>query len=171
MLYKITIFLFSLIILSSCALAVSSNLTLGEQVTLVTTCKGAFVLECYPNDILVAGDRFIELIKQKSYGGFTFHQMDIGCPLVNAAVINDIHLFGWLDNVISWIVDALKKLDDIPDEIIKVLKGIKKVIDWMLRVLIEPDGVLENILQVISWGFLLFFGLRWIGRLIKRFGW
>ena len=157
MLYKITIFLFSLLILSSCTLAVSSNLTLGEQGTIVTTGKGAFVLECYPNDILVAGDKFIKLIKQKSYGGFAFRQTEIGCPLVNAAFINDIHLLGWF----RWI-------DDIGDGIITVLKWIKRVIGWVLHVLIEPDSDLERVLQVIWWGLFLFLGVVKIVKLINR---
>lgn len=157
MLYKITIFLFPLLILSSCVLTVSSNFTLGEQVPIVKTRKGASVLECYPNDILVVGDRFTKLIKQRSHGGFTFHQIEINCSLVNAAFINDIHVLGWL-----------KRLPDIPDGIMKVLEWIKRLIGWVLHVLIEPDSVLERVLQVIWWGLFLFFVLVKIRKFTNR---
>ena len=163
MLSKITISLFFLLILSSCAIAVSSNLTLGEPGTVTTIYKGTFELEFYPNAAFMAGDTFIKLIKQRFYGSLIFHQMKI-CGQLVSPIVRGIHLFGWLDNVISWIIDLLKEIANIDETIVKILKAIRNIIEWILTVLIQPNGTLERILQLLSWGIFGFLILRRIGK-------
>ena len=83
--------LFPLIV--GCALPFSGNLTPEEQVAgpeeqvaVVTTDKGPFVIEFYPDAAPVAVDNFIKLINQKFYDGLTFHRIvedfvaQGGCP-------------------------------------------------------------------------------------------
>ena len=67
-------FLLLPLILTGCALPFSQNLTPEEQVAVVTTDKGTFVLEFYPDAAPVAVDNFIKLINQKFYDGLTFHR-------------------------------------------------------------------------------------------------
>ena len=73
-LYKSPTFFLLLLTLIGCALPFSQNLTLEEQVAVVTTDKGTFVLEFYPDAAPVAVDNFIKLINQKFYDGLTFHR-------------------------------------------------------------------------------------------------
>ncbi len=73
-LYKSPTFFLLLLTLIGCALPFSQNLTLEEQVAVVTTDKGLFVLEFYPDAAPVAVDNFIKLINQKFYDGLTFHR-------------------------------------------------------------------------------------------------
>ncbi|MDE0426798.1 MAG: hypothetical protein OXN25_18255 [Candidatus Poribacteria bacterium] len=163
MLSKITISLLFLLILSSCALAVSCNLTLGEPGTVTIIYNGTFKLEFYPNAVFMADDTLIKLIKERFYGSLIFHRVAVCGQLVNP-IVSGIHLFGWLGDVISWIIDLLKQLADIDETIVKILKVIKGIIDWMLEVLIAPDGILERILQLIAWGIFAFLILRRIGK-------
>ena len=67
-------FLLLLLTLIGCALPFGQNLTSEEQVAVVTTDKGTFVLEFYPDAAPVAVDNFIKLINQKFYDGLTFHR-------------------------------------------------------------------------------------------------
>ena len=67
-------FLLLLLTLIGCALPFSQNPTPEEQVAVVTTDKGTFVLEFYPDAAPVAVDNFIKLINQKFYDGLTFHR-------------------------------------------------------------------------------------------------
>ena len=69
-----TFFLLLLLTLIGCALPFSQNLTPEEQVAVVTTDKGTFVLEFYPDAAPAAVDNFIKLINQKFYDGLTFHR-------------------------------------------------------------------------------------------------
>ena len=69
-----TFLLLLLTTLIGCALPFSQNLTPEEQVAVVTTDKGTFVLEFYPDAAPVAVDNFIKLINQKFYDGLTFHR-------------------------------------------------------------------------------------------------
>ena len=73
-LYKSPMFFLLLLTLIGCALPFSQNLTPEEQVAVVTTDKGTFVLEFYPDAAPVAVDNFIKLINQKFYDGLTFHR-------------------------------------------------------------------------------------------------
>ena len=72
--YKSPTFFLLLLTLIGCALPFSQNLTPEEQVAVVTTDKGTFVLEFYPDAAPVAVDNFIKLINQKFYDGLTFHR-------------------------------------------------------------------------------------------------
>ena len=74
LLYKSPTFFLLLLTLIGCALPFSQNLTPEEQVAVVTTDKGIFVLEFYPDAAPVAVDNFIKLINQKFYDGLTFHR-------------------------------------------------------------------------------------------------
>lgn len=87
--------LFLLICLLSvlgCALPFGRDLTPEEQVAVVTTEKGVFVMEFYPDSAPVAVDNFIKLINQQFYDGLTFHRkvdnrglniIQGGCPKGN----------------------------------------------------------------------------------------
>ena len=74
LLYKSPTFFLLLLTVIGCALPFSQNLTPEEQVAVVTTDKGTFVLEFYPDAAPVAVDNFIKLINQKFYDGLTFHR-------------------------------------------------------------------------------------------------
>ena len=89
LLYKSPTFLFLfLTLIIGCALPFgsNSNLTPEEQVAAVTTDKGIFVIEFYPDAAPVAVENFIKLINQKFYDGLTFHRIiedfvvQGGCP-------------------------------------------------------------------------------------------
>ena len=87
MLYKSPTFLFILLtLIVGCALPFSRNLTPEEQVAVVTTDRGIFVIEFYPDAAPVAVDNFIKLIDQNFYDGLTFHRIvedfvaQGGCP-------------------------------------------------------------------------------------------
>ena len=89
LLYKSPIFLLLLLTLIGCALPFGRQLTPEEQVAVITTDKGAFVLEFYPDAAPVAVDNFIKLINEKFYDGLTFHRkvdapglniIQSGCP-------------------------------------------------------------------------------------------
>ena len=73
-LYISPTFFLLLLILTGCALPFNKNLTPEEQVAVVTTDKGTFVLEFYPDAAPVAVDNFTKLINQKFYDGLTFHR-------------------------------------------------------------------------------------------------
>ena len=74
-LYKNLTFLFLLLLtIAGCALPFNRNLTPEEQVAVVTTDKGIFVFEFYPDAAPVAVDNFIKLINMKFYDGLTFHR-------------------------------------------------------------------------------------------------
>ncbi len=74
-LYKSLTFLFLLLLtIAGCALPFNRNLTPEEQVAVVTTDKGIFVFEFYPDAAPVAVDNFIKLINMKFYDGLTFHR-------------------------------------------------------------------------------------------------
>lgn len=60
--------------LVGCALPPSGNQPPAEQVAVVTTDKGQFVIEFYPDAAPVAVANFTKLIKQKFYDGLTFHR-------------------------------------------------------------------------------------------------
>ena len=65
-LYKSSVFLFLLLLtVAGCALPFNRNLTPEEQVAVVTTDKGIFVFEFYPDAAPVAVDNFIKLIDMK----------------------------------------------------------------------------------------------------------
>ena len=74
LLYKSPILLLLLLTLIGCALPFGRQLTPEEQAAVVTTDKGTFVLEFYPDAAPVAVDNFIKLINQKFYDGLTFHR-------------------------------------------------------------------------------------------------
>ena len=87
LLYKNPLYLlFLLTLIVGCALPFSGNLTPEEQVAVVTTDRGIFVIEFYPDAAPVAVDNFIKLINQKFYDGLTFHRIvedfvaQGGCP-------------------------------------------------------------------------------------------
>ena len=87
LLYKSPILLlFLLTLIVGCALPFGGNLTPEEQVAVVTTDRGIFVIEFYPDAAPVAVDNFIKLINQKFYDGLTFHRIiedfvaQGGCP-------------------------------------------------------------------------------------------
>ena len=68
-------FLLLLVTVTGCALPFfNRNLTPKEQVAVVTTDKGIFVLEFYSDAAPVAVDNFIKLINQRFYDGLTFHR-------------------------------------------------------------------------------------------------
>ena len=67
-------FLLLFITVVGCALPFNRNLTPEEQVAVVTTDKGIFVFEFYPDAAPVAVDNFIKLINMKFYDGLTFHR-------------------------------------------------------------------------------------------------
>lgn len=77
---KTTAYLFLLFLglqtLIGCALAPSGsgNQPPEEQVAVVTTDKGQFVIEFYPDAAPVAVENFTKLIRQKFYDGLTFHR-------------------------------------------------------------------------------------------------
>ena len=73
-LYTVATFLLLLLTVSGCALPFNQNLTPEEQVAVVTTDKGIFVFEFYPDAAPVAVDNFIKLINMKFYDGLTFHR-------------------------------------------------------------------------------------------------
>ncbi len=60
--------------LIGCALPFGQNRSSEEQVAVVTTDKGQFVIEFYPDAAPVAVDNFKKLIKAKFYDGLTFHR-------------------------------------------------------------------------------------------------
>ncbi len=66
--------LFQVQTLIGCALPFSGNQPPEEQVAVVTTDKGQFVIEFYPDAAPVAVDNFKKLIKAKFYDGLTFHR-------------------------------------------------------------------------------------------------
>ncbi|MDE0088461.1 MAG: peptidylprolyl isomerase, partial [Candidatus Poribacteria bacterium] len=72
--HKSPIFLLLSLTLIGCALPFGQQLTPEEQAAVVTTDKGTFVLEFYPDAAPVAVDNFIKLINQKFYDGLTFHR-------------------------------------------------------------------------------------------------
>ena len=74
LLHKSPIFLLLFLTLIGCALPFGRQLTPEEQAAVVTTDKGTFVLEFYPDAAPVAVDNFIKLINQKFYDGLTFHR-------------------------------------------------------------------------------------------------
>ncbi len=74
LLHKSPIFLLLFLTLIGCALPFGNQLTPEEQAAVVTTDKGTFVLEFYPDAAPVAVDNFIKLINQKFYDGLTFHR-------------------------------------------------------------------------------------------------
>ena len=74
LLYKSPILLLLLLTLIGCALPFGRQLTPEEQAAVVTTDKGTFVLEFYPDAAPVAVDNFVKLINQKFYDGLTFHR-------------------------------------------------------------------------------------------------
>ena len=74
LLYKSPILLLLLLTLIGCALPFGRQLTPEEQAAVVTTDKGTFVLEFYPDAAPVAVDNFIKLTNQKFYDGLTFHR-------------------------------------------------------------------------------------------------
>ena len=73
-LYKSPIFFLLFLTLIGCALPFGHQLTPEEQAAVVTTDKGTFVLEFYPDAAPVAVDNFIKLINQRFYEGLTFHR-------------------------------------------------------------------------------------------------
>ena len=89
LLYKSPTFLLLLLtLIIGCALPFgrNANLTPEEQVAVVTTDRGVFVIEFYPDAAPVAVENFIKLIDQKFYDGLTFHRIienfvaQGGCP-------------------------------------------------------------------------------------------
>lgn len=74
MLHSSSLLFLLLLTVFGCALPFGGNLTPEEQVAVVTTQKGIFVLEFYPDAAPVAVDNFIKLINQKFYDGLTFHR-------------------------------------------------------------------------------------------------
>ena len=81
-----TFFLILLTLIAGCALPFGGNLTPEEQVAVVTTDRGIFVVEFYPDAAPVAVDNFIKLINERFYDGLTFHRIvegfvaQGGCP-------------------------------------------------------------------------------------------
>ena len=87
LLYTSSIFLLILLtLITGCALPFGGNLTPEEQVAVVTTDRGIFVIEFYPDAAPVAVDNFIKLINESFYDGLTFHRIvegfvaQGGCP-------------------------------------------------------------------------------------------
>ena len=87
LLYTIPTFLLILLtLIAGCALPFGGNLTPEEQVAVVTTDRGIFVVEFYPDAAPVAVDNFIKLINERFYDGLTFHRIvegfvaQGGCP-------------------------------------------------------------------------------------------
>ena len=87
LLYKGPTFLLLLLtLIIGCALPFGGTLTPEEQVAVVTTDKGIFVIEFYNDSAPVAVANFIKLINQKFYDGLTFHRrveefvVQGGCP-------------------------------------------------------------------------------------------
>ncbi len=89
LLHKSPIVLLLFLTLIGCALPFGRQLTPEDQTAVVTTDKGTFVLEFYPDAAPVAVDNFIKLINQKFYDGLTFHRkvdapglniIQSGCP-------------------------------------------------------------------------------------------
>ncbi len=72
--HKSPIFLLLFLTLIGCALPFGRQLTPEDQAAVVTTDKGTFVLEFYPDAAPAAVDNFIKLINQKFYDGLTFHR-------------------------------------------------------------------------------------------------
>ena len=81
---KIAVYLLPLMIvlptLIGCALRanepiVTEEIEIEEQVAVVTTDKGTFVIEFYPDSAPVAVENFQKLINQKFYDGLTFHRI------------------------------------------------------------------------------------------------
>ncbi len=79
-----TFLLLLLTLMTGCALPFGSNLTPEEQVAVVTTDRGIFVIEFYPDAAPVAVDNFSKLINQKFYDGLTFHRKvdDLGLNII-----------------------------------------------------------------------------------------
>ena len=81
-----TFLLILLTLITGCALPFGGNLTPEEQVAVVTTDRGIFVVEFYPDAAPVAVDNFIKLINERFYDGLTFHRIvegfvaQGGCP-------------------------------------------------------------------------------------------
>ena len=77
---------FVLTLIIGCALPFSGPKTPEEQVAVVTTDKGTFVIEFYNDSAPIAVENFIKLINQKFYDGLTFHRridefvVQGGCP-------------------------------------------------------------------------------------------
>ena len=87
LLYTSPTFLFILLtLITGCALPFGGNLTPEEQVAVVTTDRGIFVVEFYPDAAPVAVDNFLKLINERFYDGLTFHRIvegfvaQGGCP-------------------------------------------------------------------------------------------
>ncbi len=87
LLYTSPTFLFLLLtLIAGCALPFGGNLTPEEQVAVVTTDRGIFVVEFYPDAAPVAVDNFLKLINERFYDGLTFHRIvegfvaQGGCP-------------------------------------------------------------------------------------------
>ena len=87
LLYTSSMFLLILLtLIAGCALPFGGNLTPEEQVAVVTTDRGIFVIEFYPDAAPVAVDNFIKLINERFYDGLTFHRIvegfvaQGGCP-------------------------------------------------------------------------------------------
>ncbi|RKU06845.1 hypothetical protein C6503_25125 [Candidatus Poribacteria bacterium] len=88
LLYKNPTFLLFLLLtlIIGCALPFGGPRTPEEQVAVVTTDKGPFVIEFYNDAAPVAVANFIKLINQKFYDGLTFHRrvdefvVQGGCP-------------------------------------------------------------------------------------------
>ena len=86
-LYKSLTFLFLVLtVIGGCALPFRGPSTPEEQVAVVTTDKGAFVIEFYNDAAPIAIANFTKLINQKFYDGLTFHRrvdefvVQGGCP-------------------------------------------------------------------------------------------
>ena len=73
-LYTVATFFLLLLTVSGCALPFNQNLTPEEQAAVVTTDKGIFVFEFYPDAAPAAVDNFIKLVDMKFYDGLTFHR-------------------------------------------------------------------------------------------------
>ena len=87
LLYKSPAFLILVLtLISGCALLSRGPETPEEQVAVVTTDKGIFVIEFYKDAAPIAVANFIKLIDQKFYDGLTFHRrvdefvVQGGCP-------------------------------------------------------------------------------------------
>ncbi len=80
--YGILALLLVFITIVGCALPFNRNLTPEEQVAVVTTDKGIFVFEFYPDAAPVAVNNFIKLINLKFYDGLTFHRK-VNAPGLN----------------------------------------------------------------------------------------
>ena len=81
-----TFLLILLTLIAGCALPFGGNLTPDEQVAVVSTDRGIFVVEFYPDAAPVAVENFIKLINERFYDGLTFHRIvegfvaQGGCP-------------------------------------------------------------------------------------------